>query len=487
MAGKHLPLLQENRSLFLAILICLAFFIAYSVLSVVRHNHYNSFGYDLGINNQLVWRYSTFQLPITTSDPFPEEMKLTTHVEIVYALISPIYWFWSTARMLLITDAFFMCFSGIAVFLLARKKKIIAPLTLVILTSYLMFYGVQNAMWFDVHSASFAAGFLAWLIYFLENKNYKLASLFFLLAITAKENIAILTFLIGLVYFLKQKEKIALVFMGISLAYLFFIYAVYFPHIIQKEYLYQNNSGFLSNLNPLSLVDVPEKREAIFYSFASFGFIPIAAPVYLLPTLGDFATYFIVASDLTGSHGIFMHYRVTLAPLMIWALIVSLGKYKKLNTKYIAVYLLTCTLLVQYFLHLPLSYLTKEWFWQEPSGVKNINALRKELEQSDAVVAQNNIIPHISHRDKIYTLYPKKMDFTENSPCGDKTCDWFRWDGNPQYLFIDSSPEWDIRHLLTNRENYFSGIENLKNAGVIEEYRSLGSAVIYKVNKNPDK
>ena len=52
-------------------IICFLFFVAYATLSIVRHNHYQSFGYDLGINDQLVWKYSTLQWPITTIDPFP--------------------------------------------------------------------------------------------------------------------------------------------------------------------------------------------------------------------------------------------------------------------------------------------------------------------------------------------------------------------------------------------------------------------------------
>lgn len=483
--GKKLFSLKKDKTLILALIICLAFFTAYSILSLVRHNHFGSFGYDLGINDQLVWRYSTFQLPITTSDPFPDETKLTTHIEIVYALISPIYWIWNSAKMLLITDAFFMCFSGLAVFLLARRKKLIPAVSLAVAIAYLMFFGVQNAMWFDVHSASFAAGFLAWFIYFMEDKKYKFAALFFLLAITAKENIAILTLLISLVYFVKQRERVALIFLATSLAYLFFVYAVYFPHIIQKDYLYQNESGFLSNLSPVSLIDSSDKREAIFYSFASFGLLPLAAPVYLLPVIGDFATYFVVASDLTGSHGVFMHYRVTLAPLLAWALIMAITRLKKLNHNYTAIYLLACTLLVQYFLHLPLSYLTKSWFWTEPSGVKNITFLKSQLKSTDSVVAQNNIIPHISHRDKIYTLYPEKKTFGENSPCGAPECDWFRWHNKPDYLFIDTSPEWDIRHFLANREEYIKGLANLESAGIIEKYKETGNTVIYKVFKNP--
>jgi hypothetical protein len=77
---------------------------------------------------------------------------------------------------------------------------------------------------------------------------------------------------------------------------------------------------------------------------------------------------------------------------------------------------------MQYYLYLPLSYLTKYWFWHQPSAVKTINFVKNNknnyLPKTALVVAQNNIFPHISHRDKIYSLYPEKKTFTKNSPCG---------------------------------------------------------------------
>jgi uncharacterized membrane protein len=476
---------NENFLFGIAVLICIIFFAAYSVLSIVRHLNYQSFGYDLGINNQLVWRYSTFQLPITTADPFPTETKLAEHVELVYALISPSYWVWSSARMLLLMEAGFICISGMAIYLLAVKRKLHPLIAFALLIGYLAFYGVQNAMWFDVHSASFATAFLAWFALCLDRRKFALSIIFALLAITSKENIGLLTLLISLVYFLKRKDKLTIIIMTFSLAYLLFIYLIFFPNIIHHEYLYQNKDGLLSNLNPLSLVDSAQKREAIFYTLVSFGFVPILLPIMLLPALGDFTTYFVLASDLTASHGIFLHYRVTLAPLMVWATIMTIARFRWLNTKYLAVYFILCTLFVQYSLHLPLSYLTKDWFWAAPSGVKNIELIKKTLTPKDAVVAQNNIVPHISHRDKIYTLYPETKKFATNSPCNQPTCDWFRWEGDAKYLFIDTSPEWDSRHLLTNRDNFIRGLANLEKAEIVTKYKQSGTAVLYIINKQP--
>ena len=480
--------LYARYKIILPVFICLLFFITYSTLSIVRHQHYQSFGYDLGINDQVVWRYSHFQLPLTTIDPFPTKTKLAEHVELVYALVAPFYWIWSSRRMLILVRTAWFCFSAVAVYLLAKNKGVNELVSLALTIGYLGFYGVQNDMWADVHSIDFAAGFLMWFIYFAEIKKKISSIAFFFLAITAVENIALLTFLASFVLFIKQRSKLLIFFMLTSVAYLFFIYFIYFPHIAQVKYLFENHAGLFSNLNPITLVDTNENRQVFWYSLLSFGFMPLLSPLYLLPALGDLVTYFMFGKDLVGAQGLFGQYRITLTPFLVWASIITIGKYKKLNNWYIAAYLIVFTMLVQYVLHLPLSYLTKQWFWTEPPAVKNINTVIQNYLPVDAsVVSQDNITPHISQRDKIYTLYPEKRIFSKDSPCGQIQCNWFRWDENPKFLIVDTSSDWDARHLLTDRPLFLNGLKNLEKAKVVTKYKVVGSTILYTVNENPDE
>jgi hypothetical protein len=141
---------------------------------------------------------------------------------------------------------------------------------------------------------------------------------------------------------------------------------------------------------------------------------------------------------------------------------------------------------VQYSLHLPLSYLSKQWFWYESPSVKTINSvITNFIPQNATIVSQNNITPHLSERKSIYTLFPNTKDFIKNSPCGQKTCNWFRWAGEPEYLIIDTSKDWDIRHMLANRGDYINGLKNLEKTGVVKIYKQEGTTILYKVLKNP--
>jgi len=408
--------LKRNKNAFI---ICLLFFIAYSILSIVRHAHYGSYGFDLGIADQVVWEYSHFLAPITTIQSYPFTSILTDHVEFIYILLAPFYWFYSSPITLLFLQAFLVSFSGIPIYLLAKKKKLNQFLCVALLISYLMFYGIQNALWFDVHSLAFGAAFLAWFIYFVDTRNTLWSIAAFILAIVCKEDIALLTGAVSFLYFVKRRDKISVLFLLLSGAYLFSVFYIYFPHFTHDGYRYRENA----DLKPSFLYDTSDKRNTIFYSLAWFGFTPLLMPGYLIPALADLTHYFLFA-HLVASQGFFLHYRVSLAPLLVLPTILAIRKFIKLNNKYVAVYIILLAVFFQYFFHLPLSYLTKPWFWTEPASVRNINVAITFLPKDASVVAQDNITPHISHRDIIFTLYPTTKDFSSNSPCKQKTCKW---------------------------------------------------------------
>ena len=474
------------KDLFVPLFICFVFFLLYLVLSVVRHNHFGSFGYDLGINDQTVWLYSKLKPPLTTIDPFVDKLKLAEHVEIVYAVIAPAYWILSSPITLILLQNLSICLSAIFVYKLARKYKLSQFISNILIILYLMFFGVQFALWTDVHSSVFAAAFVMAFIYFLDVRKYKLTLLFFLLSITAKETTGSPVLFIALVYFWYRREKIYLLYAIASAFYMIFIFYIFFPYIIHVKYLYANSGGLLSNLNPISLIDTKEKQYTIFYSFASWGFLPLLSPIMLVPILGHFFKFFVIASDLSGAQGIFGQYRIGLAPLFALSTIWVLKRFKYKWQLILTLWLLFSTLSIQYFLHLPLSYLSKQWFWKEPASEKTIDyVINNYLPENVSVVSQNNITPHISQRTQIYTLFPTKKDFKKNSPCEQKTCNWLRWEGNPQFLIVDTSSDWDIRHLLANRNEFLEGLSNLEKEKVIKIYKQDKTTTLYKVLKNP--
>lgn len=464
-------------------LIFILFFTAYAILSLTRHAHYLS-AYDLAVVDQIMWRYSQFLSPITTVHAYSGTLIFTDHIELIYLILSPLYWVWNNTMTLITAQAFFVSVSVFPLYLIARKYKLNEFLNFSLCASYLMFYGIQAAIWNDVHSIVFGASFLAWFIYFLDTKKLKLSILFFVLAILSKEDVAFLTFSVSLIYFIIRRDKYSIGFMLGSIAYLFSIFFVYYPHFT-NGYRFEHPNGFFSELNLSNYFNTPDKKQTLFYSLGWYGFLPLLAPIYLLGALADISHYFILGSTVTTAQGIFLHYRVTLASLLALPTVIFLSKNKKLNKWYMGAYLLFFALGITYYLHLPLTYLSKPWFWTTPPSVHSINKLISEVPSGASVVSEVNIISHMGHREEIYTLWAETKNFKNNSPCGKESCPWFRWDGKPQYLIADTASNWDIRQLFQNNNDFNSALKSVEKEGVIKLDKQVGTAKLFKILKNP--
>jgi len=385
--------------------------------------------------------------------------------------------------MLLLMQVVAICSAALPLFFLSREKKITPLVAYALLISFLAFYGLQNAIWFDAHSEVFGASFLSWFIYFLDRQKKYPTLIFFLLTIVCKENMAFLTFLVSITYFIKRRTKQDLLYIVSSVMYSFIIFFIYFPHFTKMGYEYASSQGLLSNTNPLYLLNTSNKREVLFVSLGWFGLLPLLSPLSLIPFLGDVYSYFVIGNNIREADGLFMHYRVTLTPLLTWSTIYSITRFKFLNKWYIALYFFLITLFFQYSLHLPLSYLSKHWFWYEQPAVKSINTLITYLPKDASVVSQNNITPHLSHRNNIFTLWPSEQTFKNTSPCGKSTCNWLSWrGGKPEYIIVDTSSNWDIRHYLADRPIFIDALGNMEKYGEISKVKQVENAILFKIN-----
>ncbi len=483
-----------KRDYFIVGSIILIFFLLYSTLSINKHLNYGS-GYDLAVSDQFIWQFSRLKPAITTIHSYSFTHIFADHLELIYPLISPIYWIWDNVISLILLQNILICISGLPIYLLSVKKGVNRILSLTITASYLAFFGIQNAIWSDVHSIVFGASFLSFFVFFLDKLNSErikrwyqsdiiYSAIFFLLSIICKEDVALLTLLISVVFFLSTKKKINLLYIVLSSAYLFTVFFFFYPNFTPQGYRFATKGNILYDINPSYILDTKEKQDVIVYSLSWFGGIPLLAPLYLAPAIIDLAHYFVLGHSLVSSaQSIFGHYRVTLALFLAWPTIIAVSKYRKLNNKYIAIYLLITALTVQYLTHSPLSYLTKRWFWTQPSSVKNINKLLTYLPKDASLASQINITPHVSHRDRIFTIWPTTRGDIKSLKCDKRECRWLSWYGNPKYLLVDTSDAWDIRHLLANRPDFIDGLKNLEKMNSIKIYKREGSVILYTIEK----
>src|SRR5260221_9152252 len=178
--------------LFIPLLICFLFFVIYGTLGIIRQLHFLS-SYDLAVADQAMWKYSQFHNAISTNHAYAFTPILWDHVELIYPLLVPFYWIYSSVYTLILLQAFAICSSGLAIFLLAKKHGIKTFVAFSLLVSYFMFYGIQNAIWSDVHSLVFGVSFLDCFFNFLTLKNWKFFCFFFFFTFFCKRVMALFT------------------------------------------------------------------------------------------------------------------------------------------------------------------------------------------------------------------------------------------------------------------------------------------------------
>src|SRR5207253_752685 len=101
-----------------------AYFIVYSTLSVLRHESYHSFGFDLGLFDQVFWNTTQGRLLESTMSqaiPVPHSL-LGDHFSPVFLLFVPLYLVFPHPETLLVIQTLALALGAWPVYLLARLK-----------------------------------------------------------------------------------------------------------------------------------------------------------------------------------------------------------------------------------------------------------------------------------------------------------------------------------------------------------------------------
>lgn len=399
---------------FLVVALFLLFTTLYSLLSVVRHNHFQSQGIDFTIYDQSLWLWSKFEKPYST---VTFNLDLTDRFRPIMIPLSALYWFGDDERVLLIFQAIILSAGVFPVWLVARRK-LHWLLALVVAFLYVDFIGIQATAVSDFHEMAILPLFLGWLFYFLSRGMWRSYFVTLVLCLSVREHVGFLLTTLGIYVFVAFKNlKVALFTSFISLAWSIAAIAVIMPMLGQNYYASfvakddTLGQAILSYLkNPLFAVEnffTPfEKVKTLFWSFFSFGLLPLSYLPLAPAILFQFASRFL---DL--QHPIrwtlFFHYSAELAVILAMATIngarTILDKLPRAAT-ILAIFLLATHLGANLILDVPLKNLLKPQFWRQQPWMDNTRLVLAMVPANASVQTQNNLMPHLSHRREIYIL-----------------------------------------------------------------------------------
>lgn len=453
--------------------------ILYSSLSILRHNHFQSGGFDLGLYDQAVWQYSRFLSPYNT---IKDRFILGDHLALTLPLIGPLFWLWNDVRILLIFQAFWVCLSAWPIYKLSLKRNFSPLVSIILAFIYSLFYGIQFAVFFDFHPAVLGVGLISWLVYFLETRQKKFFIPALILLLLTQENMGIALAGLGLIYFFRKEYRKWAVFF----IFLGFGYSLLAAKIIS----FFSPVGFQYwpeiSLNPrklaLEFFNSQEKRLVWLYSLSWFSFLPLLSPGTMLAVFLDLGQYFVTGPEFSRMWSPFMHHRVILAPFLVLGVldVWEFLKRKKVKIDLLAILMLIMAISLQYYFHFPLNKLSKPIYWQNESWMDDNRALFKAIPAEASLAAQQSLIPHLSHRKKIYLVWPRQHDF-EDQICGQVSCWWLDFGDQPEYLVVDLHPYQWLTQLLESNENFESAVANMEKAGKINLEKELGAAKLYRI------
>lgn len=419
MFKKYLGAAKRNWPL---LVIMIFFAVAYSSYSLLRHMHFGSSGFDLGIFDQAIWHYSRLEVPASTTRGVSN--LLGDHFHPILIILAPLYWISSSVNMLLIVQGCLFALAILPIWLFVKKRLGKIPAYCFVL-AYATFWGTLNAVAFDFHEIAFAVPIIAFMIYFIEEKKWRHYFIALALLLLVKEDMSILVAFFG-IYLLAKKElkrgAISLVagvtwfflatklfipfFAGASGAYAYWTYTQLGPDPISSIVAIIKNPMLLytTMVNPKTKT---QTAKAIFYPFF---LLPFFSPLIILAVP-------LISERFLSTNMIYwvkdFHYTATIAPILAMAgadglyNITKLVNHKKLRTAVImgmSVFVLLMNLKdvrksQQWSLTSPDFYSLSS---NDKTGKEALNKIPKDA----SVMSQDVLIPHLSHRNEIYQLKP---------------------------------------------------------------------------------
>jgi len=407
--------ISQNKEI---ILLTLFFGFLYSYISIIKHDHYQTFTWDTGFFDQLIWKVSRLKEPISS---FTGLHILGDHFQVVLLFFTPLYWLPDSINLLFSAQAFIAVFSAIPLYLISFhffKHKL---LSLAISLSMIIYTGMQFAILDGFHQSVFSPLFFTLAFYGLVKKSNKLYWLSIIGLLITKEEMALLATAIGISIFLLGYKLKGSATVAISIISFFLIVNWVIPSI-QGEYMHYGygelgytpeeilkTSLFKPYLIFNNLVSPQVKIKTVLNTFISFGFLPILSPVVLISALQQFTVRFLDTVTVHRWTNL-NHYAFPIAAIMPMATVYSvrliLRKVKKVNSvkSIIAIHIVFIAIAQTIIFHGPINSVLKKDFFIKKQWMKNNDDIIRYVPENASVGVTNNLGPHISQRDNFYLI-----------------------------------------------------------------------------------
>jgi uncharacterized membrane protein len=394
------------------------YFVLYSILAVLRHRSYHSFGFDLGLFDQVLWNTTQgrlFESTMSQANPVPHSL-LGDHFSPALGLIAPFYYLYPHPETLLVAQTLALALGAWPVYLLARLKLPSGyPLLWVLV--YFLFIPLAYINLDDFHEVALAVAPLGFALYFLERERKVWFLAFLLFTLLVKEEMGLVGAGFGAYALIGKRDwkfglgtlvgSLAAFEVSVQYVIPYFAGGNRYPYIgIRYADVGGSPLGILQTLvtNPLRIVHALLQPKKVFFVVAIFGPVlglsAIAgwASLILLPTLG-----YLLLSNYEPQFSFTSQYSAPLIPLVIGTAIIGMARLSKSIQAPAAAAVLVSSLLFSWaFGDLPFSRKFDPSSFQAQSRYAAFLPHLAQIPPDARVSAENGFTSHLSERRYIY-------------------------------------------------------------------------------------
>jgi uncharacterized membrane protein len=387
-----------------------AFATYYGITAVVAHDRFNTFTFDLGIFDQGMWLMSRFKSPFIS---LIGRHLFGDHTSFILVTLVPLYWVGASAKVLLVVQAVLLGLSAWPLFLIARDLLRDERIAAVLSTAFLLQPALSWAARDQFHPDVFEVPLLLFALWFMLRRRWVGFFVFVGLALLVKEDVPLLTLVLGLYVAVRYSRKVGLATAALSALYFAFAVYVVLRHFNGVGTLntwrvpFGGPGGLLSTTftDPGEVIGyvVGEGRPwYLWQMLAPLALVPLLAPGTMLiaagPILGN------LLSNFWYQHSIKYHYQMLILPVLALAAAVGLSRFANGRARAVlSAVALAAAIAGAALWGPPLADPYYGGYSEAPSPAAIQAAL--EAVPPDAVVsAYFRYTTHLDHREAIYAL-----------------------------------------------------------------------------------
>lgn len=407
---------MTRRQTLLIILLISSYILVFSVFTIGRYERYNATGFDLGIFAQVTW--NTAHGRIMENTTAKQDNFLGLHAAFITILLAPAMWLWPDPRILLIIQTALL---GVGAWPMARlAKRVFAQWWMPVFFAalWLLYPTIGWMNRWDFHEIVPVATFLAFAFEAADRRAWRQTDFWLLLSLLCKEEVGlnIAGFAVYMALRYDRPRRICAVWFVAGAAWFTgyaFIIAPALNEVNADLSAHAYRYDWLLSREPQQIWDHlrgSTMRLKIRYVIELFGllaFVPLAAPLALIPALPTFGLSLL--SDHVQQGSVYLHYNAAAIPALITAAIFGLAWLTQRFAHGLrgGVTALICAALLGWVFYNPLVGTPKRasiYGWESSAHIEALNEVRGLIPDEACVVAENNIQPHYSLRRETYVL-----------------------------------------------------------------------------------